>query len=112
MDMLHVRDVARANILAAEACASDVVLNVGSGTETSLLQLAHLLARVMDRPGLTPIFQAERAVNPVPRRLADTKAARELIGFETTIPLESGLRELVGWWREQKALVGIPEAAQ
>ena len=112
MDMLHVRDVARANILAAEASASDVVLNVGSGTETSLLELAQLLARTMGRPDLTPIFQAERAVNPVPRRLSDTRTARELIGFETSIPLEAGMRELVEWWRDQKASIIVQEAAQ
>ncbi len=45
MDMVHVRDVARANILAAISPASDVALNVGSGTETSLLDLARHLAR-------------------------------------------------------------------
>jgi UDP-glucose 4-epimerase len=112
MDMLHVKDVARANILAAEASASDLVLNVGSGTETSLLELAQLLARTMGRPDLMPIFQAERTVNPVPRRLSDTRAARELIGFETAIPLEAGLRELVEWWCDQKTKARVPEAAQ
>ena len=49
MDMLHVHDVARANILAAISPASDVVLNVGSGTETSLYTLARQLAAVMGR---------------------------------------------------------------
>lgn len=112
MDMLHVKDVARANILAAESRASDVVLNVGSGTETSLLELAHLLARIMGRPDLTPVFQEERAINPVPRRLSDTNAARELIGFETAIPVETGLRELVDWWRDQEAQTRVQDAAQ
>ena len=112
MDMLHVKDIARANILAAQAPASDIVLNVGSGTETSLLQLARLLARIMGRPDLTPVFQEERAVNPVPRRLSDTTAAQALIGFETSIPLEAGLRELVEWWHEQKSQVSVQEAAQ
>ena len=102
MDMLHVRDVARANILAAASDASDVALNVGSGTETSLLDLARALARAMGRPNLNPVFEPARSVNPVPRRLADTRAARELIGFETIIPLEEGLGELVEWWRDQK----------
>jgi UDP-glucose 4-epimerase len=101
MDMLHVRDVARANVLAAGADATDVALNVGSGSETSLLDLAKLLARAMGRPNLTPLFEPARSVNPVPRRLADTRSARELIGFETTIALEDGLRELVEWWRRQ-----------
>ncbi|MBV8095094.1 MAG: hypothetical protein JO110_18060 [Acetobacteraceae bacterium] len=102
MDMVHVRDVARANVLAAAAPATDVVLNVGSGTETSLLELAQLLAQVMGRGNLKPVHEAERAVNPVPRRLASTEAACRLVGFEASIPLEEGLRELVAWWRAEK----------
>jgi UDP-glucose 4-epimerase len=106
MDMIHVRDVARANILSAVAPASDVVLNVGSGTETSLLDLARLLCRVMDQPQLVPLHQEARGVNPVPRRLADVSKAHELIGFEATHPLQEGIAELVAWWRSEMAPAG------
>lgn len=102
MDMIHVRDIARANILAAGSDATDIALNVGSGTETSLLDLARLLAQVMGRPDLVPLHEAERSVNPVPRRLASTVAAREAIGFEATVPLDAGMTELVDWWRHEK----------
>ena len=104
MDMLHVRDVARANILAALSSASDVALNVGSGTETSLLAVAHQLAHVMGKPDIVPIHREERAVNPVPRRLSDTEFARRSIGFETSIPLQQGLAELVQWWRSERTV--------
>lgn len=103
MDMIHVEDVARANILAAVSPASDIALNVGRGEETSLLDLAHLLARIMGRPELRPEFQPARAVNPVPRRLADTRAAREAIGFTAEIPLGEGMASLVEWWQREKA---------
>jgi UDP-glucose 4-epimerase len=103
MDFIHVRDVALANIRAATAAASDVVLNVGSGQETSLRELAQLLAAAMGRPELVPEHGPERAVNPVPRRLAATAAAQRILGFATTLPLEKGLRELVAWWRGQCA---------
>ena len=102
MDMIHVRDIARANILAAASGATDIALNVGSGTETSLLDLARLLAQVLGRPELVPIHEAERAVNPVPKRLASTALARETIGFEASVPLDQGLAELVDWWRQEK----------
>lgn len=52
----------------------------------------------------------ERAVNPVPRRLAETTRARQLLGFEATIDLESRLRNLVDWWRAAR-LAGAPTAA-
>jgi UDP-glucose 4-epimerase len=99
MDFVHVDDIARANILAAESDATDTVLNVATGTETSLVQLAELLAAAMGRPDLRPEHAAERAVNPVRRRLADVTAAKVLIGFEATVPLTEGLKGLVPWWR-------------
>ncbi|MBZ6079404.1 NAD-dependent epimerase/dehydratase family protein [Microvirga puerhi] len=101
MDLIHVRDVARANILAAISSATDIALNVGSGSETSLLDLARCLARVMGRPGLAPVHEAERSVNPVPRRLSDTQTAQHLIGFRSELDVETGMAELVEWWRSQ-----------
>jgi UDP-glucose 4-epimerase len=99
MDFVDVRDVARANVLAALSPASDVALNVGRGEETSLLGLAQRLAAVMGRPDLVPVHEAERSVNPVPRRLADVSLARELTGFQAGIGLDEGLDALVAWWR-------------
>jgi len=109
MDMVHVTDVARANILSATSAASDVALNVGSGTETSLLDLARTLTQAMGREGLQPIHQEARTVNPVPRRLADTDAARRLIGFEASVPLDAGMRSIITWWREQRAAMAVAE---
>ncbi len=102
MDFVHVRDVARANILGAKAKSSDQVFNVASGTETSLAELAAALAKVMGHQGLTPEFAPERSVNPVPRRLASTKKAERLLGFRATVPLEQGLSDLVEWWRTER----------
>src|SRR4051812_35918240 len=102
MDFVHVRDVARANILGSKANVSDDVFNVASGSETSLAQLAAALALVMGRPHLTPEFAAERSVNPVPRRLASTSKAERLLGFRAGVSLEQGLRELVEWWRAER----------
>jgi UDP-glucose 4-epimerase len=102
MDMVHVDDIARANVLAARAPATDVALNIGSGTETSLLQLAELIAKEMGSSGLRPLHEDERAVNPVPKRLADIALAREQIGFAPTVSLPEGVRGLVAWWRDEK----------
>jgi UDP-glucose 4-epimerase len=101
VDLLHVEDVARANVLAATSPASDVALNVASGEETSLLQLARLVSRAMGRPDLEPTFWQEGQVNPVLRRWADTNAARRTIGFEANIPLALGMTSLVDWWRNK-----------
>jgi UDP-glucose 4-epimerase len=109
MDFVHVRDVARANILAAKAKASDHVFNVASGTETSLIQLAEALGSVMGKGGLRPEFAPERSINPVPRRLASTSKAERLLGFSATVPLEQGLRELVEWWRSKRGSFAVAQ---
>jgi UDP-glucose 4-epimerase len=106
MDFVHVSDVARANLLAAAADISDEVLNVASGTETSLAELAHTLLQVMGAD-LPVEHGPARAVNHVARRLGDTTRARERLGFRADVGLEEGLRSLVEWWRtEHQEVVG------
>lgn len=97
MDFVYTTDIARANLLAAASDVRDGVYNIASGTETSLLQLAQALLRAMDSD-LAVEHGPERAVNGVVRRLADTTAARTDLGFEASVALEDGLRELVTWW--------------
>ncbi|MDM4718593.1 NAD-dependent epimerase/dehydratase family protein [Micromonospora sp. WMMA1363] len=101
MDFVHVADIARANILAAQADVTDEVFNVASGTETSLRGLAHALSEVM-KSDLAPEFGPARAVNGVTRRLADTAAAADKLGFRAEIGLHEGLRGLVDWWRAER----------
>jgi UDP-glucose 4-epimerase len=100
MDFVYVEDVARANILALEADISDDVLNIASGVETSLDELAGLLSKVMGSDK-QPEHGPERKVNPVPRRFADIRRAGQLLGFQPRVSLEEGLRKLVAWWQAQ-----------
>ncbi len=105
MDFVYIGDVARANMLAAESELTDASFNVACGVETSLLELAEALLRVMDSD-LPVEHGPARAVNGVTRRLADTSAAREQLGFEAEVQLEEGLTRLVEWWRGERA--GVP----
>jgi UDP-glucose 4-epimerase len=101
MDFIDVRDVARANILAAQAPATDVALNVASGVETSLRELAGALLRVTgSTSGIE--YGPARTVNAVQRRLADTSSAARLIGFRARIGLEESLRDLVAWFQAER----------
>lgn len=97
MDFVFTADVARANVLAATSGVSQGIYNVASGTETSLLEMAQALLRVMGSD-LTVEHGPDRLVNGVVRRLADTTAARQDLGFKAEVELEEGLRELVSWW--------------
>lgn len=110
MDFVFTEDIARANLLAAAADLDEGVYNIASGTETSLLDLARALLRVMGSD-LDVEFGPERAVNGVTRRLADTSAARRDLGFEATVGLDEGLSELVEWWRPLRDEVAAARAA-
>lgn len=103
MDFIYIEDVARSNVLALQSDVSDEVFNVASGTETSLNDLAAALLRVMGS-NLAPEYGPERKVNPVSRRLADTRRAEEVLGFKSTVDLDEGLHRLVEWWRANRVL--------
>jgi UDP-glucose 4-epimerase len=102
MDFVFVEDVARANVVAAKRSITDDVINVSSGTETSLKELAESLGRVMGVT-LPPEYGPARTVNSVSRRLADVSKAERLLGFRTQVSLEEGLRRLVIWWSHERA---------
>ncbi|TFD79440.1 NAD-dependent epimerase/dehydratase family protein [Cryobacterium fucosi] len=101
MDFIFTTDIARANLLAAASDQTEGVYNVASGTETSLLGLAEALLAVMGSD-LSVEHGPDREVNGVVRRLADTGAAREELGFEARVGLHEGLRQLVDWWQPQR----------
>ncbi len=101
MDFINVVDIARANILAAEADVTDDVFNIACGVETSLAELAAALSDVMGAR-LSTEHGPARTVNGVTRRLADTSTAAAKLGFTAEIGLTEGLRQLVDWWRAER----------
>jgi UDP-glucose 4-epimerase len=97
VDFVHVTDVARANVL---ACASDVAgecFNVGSGIETTVNDLVGVMARAFGHD-IAPVYQRSDG-RPPQRRWCRIDKARRLLGFEPTIGLEQGLRDLIAWRR-------------
>ena len=110
MDFIHVADIARANILAAEADVTDDVFNIANGEETSLKELAQALSEVM-KSDLAPEHGPARAVNGVTRRLASTDAAAEKLGFRAELGLREGLQGLVDWWQAERA-AGVQEVGK
>jgi UDP-glucose 4-epimerase len=107
MDFVYTGDIARANLLAAAGDVSGEVFNIGSGTETSLRELATMLLQVMGSD-LEPEFGPARSVNGVTRRLADVSLAAERLGWKAEVGLEEGLARLVSWWRGQQAEGSAP----
>jgi UDP-glucose 4-epimerase len=101
MDFVFTEDIARANLLAAASDATGEVFNIGSATETSLVELAEALQRVMGA-SLPVEFGPPRGVNAVTRRLADISSAERRLGWKPEVDLDEGLRRLVAWWRAER----------
>jgi UDP-glucose 4-epimerase len=97
MDFVYVEDVARANILAMKSAREDDVYNVAGGREVSLLGLWRAIQQITGSYHLAPEFHPPRKVNPVPRRLANTRRATAEIGFGAEVSLLEGLRRLAAW---------------
>jgi GDP-L-fucose synthase len=93
-EFLHVRDAARAFRLALERYDAPEPVNVGSGAEISIADLATLVARAT-RFGGTVCWDASQP-NGQPRRRLDTSRARAF-GFEAEITLAEGVAETVAW---------------
>src|SRR3954469_6215989 len=111
MVFVNVADIARANILAAEADVTDDVFNIASGIETRLAELAQALSDVM-KSTLPPEHGPARSVNAVTRRLASTTHAERGLGFRPELSLHEGLQGLVDWWRAERIAEAAASAAQ
>jgi UDP-glucose 4-epimerase len=91
MDFVHVDDVARAVVMAYESERSGLVLNVGTGIDTTIAQLARWLVAATGRD-LAPQFRPRPTL--VTRRAADVSRIRAELGWEPSVAVEPGLQAL------------------
>ena len=100
-EFLYVDDAARALLLAAERLDTSEPVNVGTGTETRIRDLAETIERLVGYEGET-VWDSSRP-DGQPKRFLDVHRARELMGFEAQVGLEEGLRRTIASFREQAA---------
>ncbi|WP_442511007.1 SDR family oxidoreductase [Novipirellula sp. SH528] len=97
-DFVYVRDVARANMLAAiSPDAPGGTFNIGRGERTSLLMLLNSLRDILGQ-GIEPIHEPPRA-GDVRDSLADINVARNRLGFEPQVTIDQGLEMSVDFYR-------------
>jgi UDP-glucose 4-epimerase len=101
-DFVYVTDLARANVLALTADATDAVYNIGTGVPTTIRELVEELVAITGA-GVESDYRAE-ATSYVTRRLGSVEAAERDLGFTAQVPWRQGLRELVRWRRQVAAL--------
>jgi UDP-glucose 4-epimerase len=100
-DFTHVGDTARGILLAGAAeAAVGRTINLGSGREVTINELAREVAAACGRPDAV-IEHAEARPGDVLRLRADGTRGRELLGFEPRVPLREGLRSLRDWYLAQ-----------
>ncbi len=98
-EFLYVDDAARALILAAELDHSSEPMNIGTGVETKIRELAEIISRLTGFEGET-VWDSSQP-DGQPKRYLDVSRARERIGFEAEIPLEEGLRLTIESFRSE-----------
>jgi GDP-L-fucose synthase len=104
-EFLYVKDAAEGILLAAEHYNGAEPVNLGSGMEISIRDLATLIAELV---GFKGEFRYDTSKpNGQPRRQLDVSRAREAFGFSAQTSFRDGLRETVAWYLEQ---VGAKQA--
>lgn len=102
-DFVSVFDCALANIQAMKSTTVDEFYNVGTGSRTSLRELAEKLLELTNSD-LSIDFHPNSQATLVKNRIGDTKKAASEIGFEASIQLEDGLRSLIEWRNQDKKI--------
>jgi UDP-glucose 4-epimerase len=101
-DFTFVSDTAAGILIAGEhPAAVGETINIGSGTDVTIADLAKTVASVTGRPN-AEIVHDEPRPGDVYRLIADVSRARALLGFEPRVSMADGLQHLLHWYRDQK----------
>jgi GDP-L-fucose synthase len=99
-EFLHADDLASAAIFMMQHYESGEIVNIGTGTDVSIAELASLIKAVTGFTGVLR-FDPSRP-DGTPRKLLDVSRARAL-GWQASIRLEDGLRRTYDWFRQSAA---------
>ncbi len=110
-DFVHVRDVARAFILALRQPQADgEVFNIGSGEDRSVEEVARLQACAMGRPDLEPEIAGKARAGDIRHCIPDLTRAGDVLGYRAQEDFAEGLAELADWVARQEAEDRVVEA--
>jgi GDP-L-fucose synthase len=98
-EFLYVEDAAEGISLAAERYNGSEPVNLGSGNEISIKELAELIARLTGFTGRL-VWDTSKP-NGQPRRALDVTRAEQYFGFRAKLNFEEGLRRTIDWYRQQ-----------
>jgi GDP-L-fucose synthase len=99
-EFLFVEDAAEAVILAGERYSGAEPVNIGSGREVTIQELAETIIRLTGFPGR--IVWNPSKPDGQPRRCLDTSKAEREFGFRAKTSLEEGLKETIAWYLQRR----------
>jgi len=99
-EFLYVEDAADGILAACERYDGSEPINLGSGQEIAIRDLATLIGRIMDYRGRF-VYDTSKP-NGQPRRQLSVERAAKLLDWRAKTSFEEGLRKTIAWWREQK----------
>ncbi|HET6821308.1 MAG TPA: GDP-L-fucose synthase [Anaerolineales bacterium] len=99
-EFLYVEDAADGIVTAAEKYNGDEPVNLGSGYEISIKDLAEMIVRMTGFEGKL-VWQTDKP-NGQPRRGLDVTRAREYFGWSARVPFEEGMRRTIEWFKENR----------
>jgi dTDP-L-rhamnose 4-epimerase len=102
-DFVHVRDIAKACRLALEHDCADEAVNIGSGESVTVRQIAERLALALGRNDVEAEITGQFRAGDIRHCFADIGKARRLLGYEPSVQLDEGLKELTDWLADQAA---------
>jgi dTDP-glucose 4,6-dehydratase len=101
-DWIHVRDHARALDMVMNAGGLEgEVLNIGTGNELSVLQMAEVILETLGKPESLVKMVQDRPGH-VRRHAVDTAKIKRLLGWEPQVDFKKGIREVVEWYRDNR----------
>jgi GDP-L-fucose synthase len=100
-EFLYVEDAADGILLAAERYNGSEPVNLGSGMEITIRELANLIGRLTGFQGEF-VWDTSKP-NGQPRRALDVSRADNYFGFQARMPFEEGLRRTIAWYRQSVA---------
>jgi len=99
-DVIHVRDVVRANLLAMERKEADYqVFNLGNGEGLSVFRIGELIAEKLGST-LQPVLTGQFRRGDARHGWADISKARRLLGWEPSLSAEEGFADLCDWLKD------------
>ncbi len=98
-EFLYVDDCVEGLVLAAERYDGPEPVNLGTGVETPIRELAETIADLTGFEG--EIVWDTSMPNGQPRRSLDASRGAELFGFRARTPLRDGLERTIAWYRAQ-----------